>query len=362
MVMWICKKKAFFGVRACTPIVFRSGIIEPDCLCPEGKPCLVGNGDTPLCSTRFWLGHCNPEGSECVPQLQISVREAKTLFPYATPTPDNGLGGPCEIGVGVDCQDFDTALTCSTACLSKVATPLPEFDGDHHLGVVPSPTFLPREVNPLGLGNVDGVCSYIPGSQGVGDCCLCQTDCASGLQCYMVKSGALATLPVPDMSLLEDLSVTGTCLVPPAGAFQPAGAPQSGSGVFLCKKPNGLPCFDNSHCISGMCENPGPNGKCIADIGDRCVATIQCVAPAVCHIPAGWNKGHCLLPNFESCAQDENCVSGVCGDVGGGMVCLALKGEPCYPLASGGIVPNFNCAPGLECSDMVTGVGVCQLP
>ncbi|MES1908092.1 MAG: hypothetical protein MHM6MM_001094 [Cercozoa sp. M6MM] len=292
---FICKKDAFFGVRACTPVFFNSGKIEADCLCPENKPCLVGNGATPLCSTRFWLGHCNPEGSECVPQLQIGVPEAKALFRYDTPTPDNGLGGPCDTGDDT-CDLFDPELVCiaDTTCAANVASALSELHGKHRLGVMVTTTDGNRNLNPQGLAEVTGACSFGAGNpQPVGSKCLCNSDCSPPLQCFMTRTGAQVTMTpeVPDMSLLDDLSVVGTCLVPPVSF---GGNPECqrhcdclpgheclelSPGVKVCKQPNGIgPCLNGaSDCISGICSNGvvGPP-KCAAALGDRCTADVQC--------------------------------------------------------------------------------------
>ncbi|MES1908098.1 MAG: hypothetical protein MHM6MM_001099 [Cercozoa sp. M6MM] len=383
---FICKKHAFFGVRACTPVVFNSGKIEADCLCPEGKPCLIGNGDTPLCSTRFWLGHCNPEGSECVPQLQISVPEAKTLFPYAAPTPDNGLGGPCMLAPDDTCALFDPDLACQAdgTCLAHVASALPELHGKHRLGVEVTTSFAlgtgNRDLNPQGFATVDGACSYPAATlQPVGRKCLCDDDCAGGLLCFMVRTGAQVTMvpQVPDQSLLDDLSVVGTCLVPPIGFTNAAGLPTSTcdrhcdclpghecleetpGGSKVCKQPNGIgPCAPAGleHCISGNCGN-NANGvvTCIAGLGDRCVADVQCPLNHVCHIPPGWNKGHCLLVNFQVCTMNADCASGACVDNGlagaaNALVCGALQGEACdqavgQVCADGQVCPASNVCP-----------------
>ncbi|MES1914042.1 MAG: hypothetical protein MHM6MM_006176 [Cercozoa sp. M6MM] len=201
---FVCKADSFFGVRCDEPSYFHSGKITSDCSCPEGKPCLIGNGKTPTCSSRFWVGYCDPDTSSCVPQLQLSVDLEKTLFDYPAPTPNNGLGGECTSDDV--CDDFD--LFCSNVCRVRVGisvatliSPCPKYGFD--VG-----GFVQRD-----LGD-SYVCKSIPGQIALNEPCLCDTDCADpagggNAHCVVLLANNLDGLP----DAINDKSLLGKCLI-----------------------------------------------------------------------------------------------------------------------------------------------------
>ncbi|MES1914120.1 MAG: hypothetical protein MHM6MM_006244 [Cercozoa sp. M6MM] len=311
---FICKTETFFGVRACQPVIFDAGTLPPECLCGPDKPCLIGNGATELCSSRYWIGSCNPEDSECVPQLQVSVSAAKMLFNRDPLELDGGLSSPC-LSSNDNCASFGAGFSCKTSCATHVATAILD-DGNQRLGVetldgntATTPPIDPfmRDVNPEGFTTIDGICTA--SGLALGESCVCDADCTSGY-CFISRGGSLATLPVSAQSLVDDISFTGTCVIPSAGFLRansvsvatlpcdkhcdclpghkclphPSGSPNA------CKAPNGIgPCTDGDDCISGFCSVDGAgNSKCAAvAFGDRCQFDEQCEFGATCAVEPG---------------------------------------------------------------------------
>ncbi|MES1908733.1 MAG: hypothetical protein MHM6MM_001609 [Cercozoa sp. M6MM] len=274
---FICKTDSFFGVRCGDPSFFHSGKISPDCLCPEGKPCLIGNGDTPLCSSRFWVGHCDPDNSACVPQLQISVALEKTLFDSPTPTLNNGLGGEC--ATTADC--IDTNLVCTTTCMASVADPVASNG-------CPTYGFEVATAAARDLGDSD-VCTQTAGSVALNEPCLCEADCTdANAVCMLLQANSLDGLAGP----LDDMSFLGKCLIPPGD-----------TGCALdCDCPPG-----------SVCDPSVGGGTCTIPAG----STVTCDASNPCTPPASCNSGVCELPAGEDCVDDVQCVgtcdaSGVC--------------------------------------------------
>ncbi|MES1915661.1 MAG: hypothetical protein MHM6MM_007574 [Cercozoa sp. M6MM] len=262
---FVCKPDLFFGVRCGEPSYFQSGSLPPDCLCPEGKPCLIGNDDTALCSTRFWLGKCDPSNSACVPQLQISVDLEKTLFEYPKPTLDNGLGGQCT--VSSDCLDPD--LVCTSTCLVDIA--------DSLFGTAPGDGFQVTADQSRDLGD-SSVCALAPAATvGFNTPCLCNSDCNEG-KCMVLLANNL-----DDMTeAIDDTSLVGLCLLGPGD-----------SGCSLkCH------CLPGSDCIAGDCSIPAGS-------------PVDCTS-GTCTPPAFCDSGLCKLPGGAPCVSSLQCASGNC--------------------------------------------------
>ncbi|MES1910942.1 MAG: hypothetical protein MHM6MM_003460 [Cercozoa sp. M6MM] len=200
-IPFVCKAYSYFGVRCDKPSYFDSGKISADCLCPENKPCLIGNGDTALCSSRFWIGYCDPEISACIPQLQISVALKKALFGHPKPTANNGLGGECDPAVPDSCDDTAN-LMCSPTCDVLVGTSITPSSPCPQNGFDVS-TPMPRD-----LGDVANVCKYTAGAAvGLNEPCLCDSDCSQG-QCIVLLGNNLHGL----VNAQDDTSLLGECL------------------------------------------------------------------------------------------------------------------------------------------------------
>ncbi|MES1913976.1 MAG: hypothetical protein MHM6MM_006117 [Cercozoa sp. M6MM] len=323
---FICKPDSFFGVRCGEPAYFHGGKLAARCLCPSDKPCLIGNGDTALCSSRFWLGHCDPGKSACVPQLQLSSALSKTLFASPTPTLDNGLGGECISDP--DCIDPD--LMCTSTCLVDVA--------DSLFGTAPSDGFdvTADQMRDLGDSNV---CALAPSATvPFNSPCLCNDDCSQGT-CMVLLVGSLDDM----FGAIDDTSLVGKCLLGPGAT----------GCTLTCH------CLPGSDCIAGECSIPAGSSL-------DCTST-PCTPPATC------DGGLCKLPGGASCVSSAQCASGFCDPATGKCTvpppstldpCGGAITEPC-PI--GHVCQNNVCVFGAGCtvdsdcgSNAVCVLGICM--
>ncbi|MES1915667.1 MAG: hypothetical protein MHM6MM_007579, partial [Cercozoa sp. M6MM] len=259
-------------------VCFNAGKIGPDCLCPAGKPCVVGDGETPLCSSRFWLGYCDPANSACVPRILIDLHNEKRIFldeaTGALTTPETSFGKVCTSNA-----DCPAESRCQGNCEITIAELL--IDGTTAaVGTQLQAAKATRMNNPPGsmfctAGSADN-------SVALGNSCMCDNDCAAG---SCVLPGFFKTDPQDDLSSvgscllapLETCNLHTECLYGhrcettslgkqctlPAGSSTPCTeAAQCATGncvAGLCKLPNGSACLDDIQCESGSCQPDGSN-------------------------------------------------------------------------------------------------------
>ncbi|MES1915626.1 MAG: hypothetical protein MHM6MM_007546 [Cercozoa sp. M6MM] len=290
---FMCRTDSFFGVHPCIPVFFTSGSTPSECVCPENKACVIGNGDNAPCSTRFWLGYCDPTETACVPQIAVSVKESKVLFKHATPTPDLGLGGPCLTSTSPDpCTAANSTLQCINTCEVEIGE-VPSFaEGYLSFGLEITANPVSRNLDPEGVGT-DGICALDPASPaGAGTPCMCNTDCdaTQDLVCVVAAAGSL----VGQTDIQNDLSLTGTCWKQPITV-----------GASTCTTDAdcipGRRCQDRAFGLGGL--------NCLSEPGipDGCSGSdAHCTIGSTCDVDV------CVLPNDERCRYDEQCDSDNC--------------------------------------------------
>ena len=99
-----------------------------------------------------------------------------------------------------------------------------------------------------------------------------------------------------------------------------------------CYTAAGGSCTHPWTCISYDCAH----GFCDAGVVTAgCVSNSDCISPAKCWPPTGI----CLLPSYNACTSNSQCVSGVCA---GGLACGPYDGD-CFS--------NSDCNSGLTCDN-----------
>ncbi|MES1913471.1 MAG: hypothetical protein MHM6MM_005674 [Cercozoa sp. M6MM] len=84
--------------------------------------CVIASAKSALCSTKLWLGHCDPDASQCVPQIKVLNEADKTIFRHPAPSADINLGTACFLSDPEGCETSD--LDCASTCTADVATPV----------------------------------------------------------------------------------------------------------------------------------------------------------------------------------------------------------------------------------------------
>jgi len=268
------------------------------------------------------------------------------------------LGEPCETSelcVGGLCADTPAGRICTSACDPLRPT----------LGCSPGYYCAPN--------GCEGVCTPgALGTTGVGSACVADVECASGL-CRDPGDGRRRCLDpcrVDDNNCLSGEvcvpigSECGGCVeaaivAGPRGIGEPCGSDaecRSGScgvhaGMGECgvpcgdfdacgtglvcrddvcvtdrRAPVGGPCLDNADCQTGVCARQGDRAWCTAPCSgpEGCPIGMLCdPAVMVCAPDRGLDG--------EGCAGPEDCISGLCGSVGGSNVCLSFcdRDTPC---------------------------------
>jgi hypothetical protein len=150
----------------------------------------------------------------------------------------------------------------------------------------------------------------VAGARGIGEPCSGGADCRSG------ACGIHAGM--------------GECGVP-CGDFDACGTGLVCRGDVCItdrRSPIGGPCADDADCQTGSCAHQGSRSWCSA----ICTGPEGCPVGMTCE-PAG-SVSVCapaLGLDGEACSAAEDCLSGLCGSVGGSNVCLSFcdRDTPC---------------------------------
>jgi hypothetical protein len=181
--------------------------------------------------------------------------------------------------------------------------------------------------NPTGLGNR----CLPPGGVGAG--CVEQADCQANLTCDLSSDLCLVAAGLPCVNNSDCVSgicddATGTCA---GGCFADSAA-----------------CLDAADCCSGFCDpyTLTCTAFCTGDTGP-CSANTECCS-GMCDDLTGQCLASCL-PTGSACADSADCCSGLCDPYT--LTCLVADGGPC--------LNDPECASGL--CDEYTGlcIGAC---
>lgn len=187
---------------------------------------------------------------------------------------------------------------------------------------------LAREVC-VALGGSCGGCvdaSIYGGLHSLGEPCTSGSECTSGV-CH-VRGGL------------------GECATPcNAGTCSEGFVCRDGDCIADRRQPVGGPCIDNADCTDGLCATSGRGSWC----------TVTCETDAMC--PTGMicdPTARVCAPDRgldgAACATGDDCVSGLCGNPGGGNVCLSFCDR------------ETACGVGSECRRIVAGGGAVCVP
>ncbi len=159
---------------------------------------------------------------------------------------------------------------------------------------------------------------------GIGAACANQAQCAMGTFCV---DGVCCNNACTDTCRrCNDPGSEGLC-VPVASGQDPDGecpGQDACNGLGGCAKPNGALCGSPLDCLSGFCEDgvccgtscPGACTSCnLPNSVGTCAPLDASAQPAGCSGTKACNgAGSCLALNGQSCAGNNECLSGFCGD------------------------------------------------
>ncbi len=164
--------------------------------------------------------------------------------------------------------------------------------------------------------------SIVGGTRSLGETCSSASQCRSGICHLRAGVGECATACGPSNTCTEGFVCRDTHCI--ADRRQPVGGP----------------CIDSADCIDGLCATSGAGSWC----------TVLCSSDTMCPL------GMLCDPTARVCAPDrgldgaacntgDDCVSGLCGNPGGGNQCLSFCDR------------DTACGAGHECRRIVAGGG-----